>query len=285
MGYLESLNDAIDYIEKNIENHIDVNEVSKLVNCSSFHFQRIFSLIAGVSFGEYVRRRRMSLAAIDLLNKNEKVICLAYKYDYESPTAFNRAFKSVHGIAPSQAKKQGSNLKSYPPISFSLSIKGDVVMNFKIVTKESFKIIGFKKHYSSMEEGMKSIPNFWGELSRSGAISANLYSLMNGDVKGLLGVCSVQNEKGYDYYVAVSSTKKTPKGLSELVIPKSTWAIFECIGPMPSAIQELEKRIVTEWLPNSTYEYGDGADIEVYFDGDVNDKNYKCEVWLPIKKK
>lgn len=100
----------------------------------------------------------------------------------------------------------------------------------------------------------------------------------------MLGVSTCMDGQNLDYYIAVATTKDTPENMSEYIIPEGTWAIFECIGAMPTAIQTLQKRIITEWLPTSGYEYANAPDIEVYFDGDQQSENYKCEVWLPIQK-
>ena len=135
MEWIERLNNAVTYIEDNIKGDIDIDEASKIACCSTYHFQRMFAYIADVPLSEYVRRRRMSLAAVDLQNGDEKVIDVALKYGYDSPTAFTRAFKNVHGISPSQAKNEGSVLKAFPPISFKITIKGASEMNYRIEKK------------------------------------------------------------------------------------------------------------------------------------------------------
>ena len=93
------------------------------------------------------------------------------------------------------------------------------------------------------------------------------------------------NGKDFDYYIASATDNPVPQNMHEYLVPATTWAIFECIGPMPTAIQELQKRIITEWLPTSGYEYADAPDIEVYPEGDTSSPNYRCEVWLPVIKK
>jgi len=285
MDWLDCLNDAIKYIEEHLEDEIDIERVSKIACCSTYHFQRIFSYIADISLSEYIRRRRMSKAAVDIQNGNCKIIDIALKYGYDSPTAFNRAFHSIHGIAPSKAKKEGIVLRAYPPISFKITIKGDTEMNFRIEKKEAFKIVGIKEHYSrGIEESFLKVPLFWGKAHQDGIIP-KLCSLMNKDPFGILGVCSSASSQDFDYYIAVATDKETPAGMEEFIIPEATWAIFECIGAMPDAIQTLQKRIITEWLPTSGYEYANAPDIELYFEGEQTAEDYKCEVWLPVIKK
>lgn len=112
MEWIERLNKAINYIEENITKEIEYEQVAKIACCSTYHFQRMFAYMADVPLSEYIRRRRMSLAAVELQNDDKKIIDVALKYGYSSPTAFNRAFKSIHGVAPSVIKKRNNNFKS-----------------------------------------------------------------------------------------------------------------------------------------------------------------------------
>jgi len=283
MEWLQNLNKAINHIEEHLTNEISLNELGKVAGCSGFHFQRIFSYMAEISLSEYIRRRKMSLAVVDLQN-GEKVLDVALKYGYDSPTAFNRAFQSVHGFPPSGAKSEGVTLKAFPPISFKLTIKGEAEMNYKIVTKESFRIVGVKERYPvNIEENFEKVPQFWQKVTMEGTVP-KILPLMNQEPFGLLGVSTYMDGNSFDYYIAVSSDQAVPEGMNEYIIPGCTWAIFECVGPV-HAIQNMQKRIVTEWLPTSGYEYANAPDIEVYFEGDQSSDDYKCEVWLPVVKK
>lgn len=285
MEWISRLNEAVDYIEENLDKEIDYDKAAQIACCSTFHFQRMFSYIADVPLSEYIRRRRITLAAFDLQSSNKKIIDIALKYGYESPTAFNRAFHNVHGISPTEARAKGVSLKAFPRISFKITIKGDVEMNYKIITKEAFKIVGAKEHYTiNIEENFKKVPQFWQKTIQSGIIPT-LCSLMDKEPYGVLGVSTCMNGQNFDYYIAVATDKETPDGMAEYNVPECTWAIFECMGAMPNAIQELQKRIVTEWLPTSGYEYANAPDIEVYFEGNQYADDYKCQVWLPIVKK
>ena len=285
MEWLDCLNKAVTYMEAHLEDGIDIERVAQIACCSPFHFQRMFSYIADIPLSEYIRRRKMTRAAFDLQNGSGKIIDIALKYGYESPTAFNRAFQSVHGIAPSAARAQGVKLKAYPPISFKITIKGEDEMNYRIEKKDAFKIAGVRQHFAmSIEDSFANVPLFWQTTAQSGAIP-RLCALMNREPYGVLGVSTCMNGKDFDYYIAVATQSETPEGFVDYIVPECTWAIFECIGPMPTAIQTLQKRIVTEWLPSSGYEYANAPDIEVYFEGDQQAEDYKCEAWLPIVKK
>ncbi len=284
MDWLNSMNAALDYIEKHLDDEIDIDIAARIARCSTFHFQRMFSYIADVPLSEYIRRRRMTLAAFALQSCDAKVIDISLKYGYDSPTAFNRAFQSVHGITPSAAKKTGAPLKAYPPISFKITIKGEAEMNYRIEKKDAFRIVGIKRHFSGeIEDSYKKVPIFWQETMQSGVIP-RMCELINKEPIGLLGI-STECFKDFDYFIAVATDKQTPKDMEEYIIPECLWAIFECVGAMPEAIQNMQKRIATEWLPTSGYEYANAPDIEVYPEGDQYSKDYKCEVWLPIVKK
>ncbi len=285
MEWLERLNQSLDYLEENLSGTISCERAAQIACCSAFHYQRMFSYIAGIPLGEYIRRRRMTEAAFDLQTKGMKVIDTALKYGYESPTSFNRAFQSVHGVSPASARTEGVILKAFPSISFKISIRGDAEMNYKIETKDAFRIVGVKKHFPmDVEENFAEVPRFWQETAWAGAIP-KLCDLLNRPPFGIMGVSTCMNGKDFDYYIAVTSDKPVPDGMTEYEIPACTWAIFECVGPMPTAIQQLQTRIVSEWLPVSGYEYAAAPDIEVYPEGDQAAFDYKCEVWFPVVKK
>lgn len=280
MEWIVRLNNAIDYIETHLTQEVDYEQLGKIACCSSYHFQRMFGYMADVSLSEYIRRRRMSLAAVDL-QSGEKIIDVALKYDYASPTAFNRAFQSVHGIAPSQAKEPGVSIKSFPPISFKITIKGAEAMDYRIEKKEAFRVVGISRPLvKDFEENFKVLPNMWQKAIADGTIQ-KLVALMEDELMGVLGVSICDDAVEWRYFIAVASTKEIDGNLEEYTIPAATWAVFSGEGTGVS-IQELVKRIGTEWLPNSGYEYDNAPELEVYFNDDP--QNTKYEIWVPIRK-
>ncbi|WP_410772608.1 GyrI-like domain-containing protein [Fontibacillus sp. BL9] len=285
MEWIERLNQALEYIEDNLGSKIDYEKAARIACCSSFHFQRMFSYIAGIPLSEYIRRRRMTAAAFDLQTGEVKIIDLALKYGYDSPTSFNRAFQSLHGIAPSKARLEGTSLKAFPRIRISISIKGEAEMNYKIEKKEAFRIVGVKESMNvNLEENFVEVPRLWQQATQDGSIM-KLAHVMNRPPLGILGVSTCMNGEEVDYYIAAATDFPVPEGMCETMIPGGTWAIFECIGPLPHAMQDLQRRIITEWLPTSGYEYAEAPDIEVYTDGDQQSPDYRSEIWLPIVKK
>lgn len=281
MEWIEKLNSSINYIEDHLTDEIDYEELGRISGCSSYHYQRMFTYLAGTSLSEYIRRRKMSLAAVDIQNGKERIIDVAEKYGYHSPTAFNRAFQAFHGIAPSMVRNEGVSVRSYPPILFNLVVKGAIEMNYRIESKDAFKVIGISHPLDKeIENNFKIVPKMWEEASKDGTIPI-LAALMENEPTGILGISVCNDEKEWKYLIGVSSTK-TDTFFEEFIIPPSTWAIFSDEGSNLS-IQDLEQRIITEWLPTSGYEYANAPDIEVYLS--PNPENAKYEVWIPVKKK
>lgn len=280
MEWIEQLNNAMNYLEEHLTDENDYKQLGRIACCSSFHFQRMFTYMAGIPLSEYIRRRKMSLAAVDLQGKDMKIIDVAEKYGYHSPTAFNRAFQSIHGIAPSMVKNEGVSVKSFPPITFKITVKGVEEMNYRIETREAFRIVGVSVPLQKdIEQNFAVIPPKWQEVSTNGTLQ-RLIDMMDAQPMGVLGVSTCNDREPWRYYIAVSTSKE--KGdLEEYCVPAAAWAIFPGTGTN-SSIQELERRIVTEWLPTSGYEYGDAPDIEVYLNPDPQNAQY--EVWIPVVK-
>lgn len=282
MEWIERLNGAVDYIEEHLTEDIDYEQVARAACCSSYHFQRMFSYMASVSLGEYIRRRRMSLAAADLQGSEDKIVDIALKFGYGSPTAFNRAFQSVHGIAPSLVRDGGVSVKSFPPISFKITVKGVEEMNYRIEKKGEFRIVGVSQPlHREIEKNFEVVPQMWQKAGMDGTIP-KLAGMMDGEPMGLLGVSVCNDEEVWRYYIAVASSKPVDDPLEAYVVPASTWAVFTGSGTNRS-IQDLEQRIVMEWLPASGYEYANAPDIEVYLNADPQNAQY--EVWIPVVKK
>ncbi len=282
MEWIKRLNDAVRYMEKHLTDEISYEQLGRIACCSSYHFQRMFTYMAGGPLSEYIRRRKMSLAAVDLKSGDAKVIDIAAKYGYRSPTAFNRAFQSVHGIAPSAVRNEGVSVKSFPPITFQITVSGAAELSYRVEQKEAFRIVGLSRPLEpEIEKNFAVVPGLWQEAAMNGTVE-RLAGMMDTAPMGILGVSVCSDEEQWKYFLAAASTKKDDS-LEEYTISSFTWAIFSGEGACPGAIQELERRIVTEWLPTSGYEYDNGPDIEVYLNPDPSDA--KFEVWIPVRQK
>lgn len=290
MDSLKNMNAAIQYIEDNLTNDIEFKEVARLAFCSEYHFKRMFSFLAGMSLSEYIRCRRLTLAAFELKDSSVKVIDIAMKYGYNSPDSFSRAFQNLHGITPSEARNSGHSLKAFSRMIFQLSIKGGSEMNYRIEEKEAFRIVGIKKRVPIIFSGVNpEIASMWKSLDSQSIHT--LKSLSNVKPTGLISASTNfsegrMEEKGeLDHYIGVATTKDCPDQFTHLEIPASTWAVFEAIGPFPDALQNVWGRIYSEWFPSSNYEQMEGPEILWNENKDVTSPNFKSEIWIPVLKK
>ncbi|WP_226669558.1 AraC family transcriptional regulator [Metabacillus litoralis] len=284
MEGLQRMNDSLHYIEGNLDSTLQIEEIAKIACMSKFHFQRMFQMVTGFTVAEYIRKRKLTLAAQELIHANVRVIDVALKYGYESPESFSKAFRKAHGISPIEVRKTGSNIKAFPKLSFQIQLKGEQEMNYKIVHKDEFIVSG-KGTKVTMGENNKEIPLFWNTINRSG-LTKTLAT--HADEMGLMGICLNHNleQEEMTYFIGVEKiSEKVIQECEERTIPASTWAVFEVVGPMPHSIQNVWKRIFSEWFPSTGYEHGNGPEIEVYPDGDAFAEDYRSEVWVPIMKK
>jgi AraC family transcriptional regulator len=280
MDTLENMKDAIKYIEDHLDAEIEYEKIAQIALCSQYHFQRMFSFLIGIPLSEYIRRRRLTLAAFDLQNSNDKIIDIALKYGYNSPDSFSRAFMAMHEVTPSKAREKGISLKAYPRVTFSLSIKGVVEMKYRIEQKNVFTIVGVKQRFSHVDGLGESVGKMWSETPRE------TISQIAGLGNGLVGVYSgMYEDNTTDYYIAAITESDPPENLCKLEIPSLTWAIFEITGPMPTAMAEIWGRIFSEWFPTSGYEHAEAPELEWYSNGDMSSSDYQSEIWIPVIKK
>lgn len=289
MDSISSMNNALAYIECHLAEEIDYCEIAKIALCSEYHFKRMFSFLAGISLSEYIRRRRLTLAAIDLKDKNSRIIDIAVKYGYSSADSFSRAFQTMHGILPSMARSEFTKLKAYPKMTFQLSINGGSELYYRIVEKESFKLVGFKKRVPIIFNGVNpEIAKMYGLLTP--AIIEQLKALSNTEPTGIVSASTNfseerMEEKGeLDHYIGVVTTNRENTGFDELLIDAGTWAVFESIGPFPDTLQNVWGRIYSEWFPASGYEAVQGPEILWNESKNTENPKYRSEIWIPVKK-
>ena len=284
MEWLKKIGAAIDYIEDHLDKEISYDETARIACCSTYYFQRIFSYVSGISLSEYIRRRRMTQAAFELQRTDSRVMDVALKYGYSSPTSFNRAFQSVHGITPLAAKNAGCTLCAYPSIKFSIKVLGGSAMSYHIEKKEGFRIIGIRTPLvEDAKENMRIVPAFWEETLQKYNGILEIGDLSNGNPKGILGVSVYQDPKNIYYYIAVPSDKPVPDGMAECVIPEATWVVFENEGIFKDDVQGVFRRFLTEFLPFSGYEYAGLPDVEIYPICEGQPQKGHSEVWIAIK--
>ena len=278
MDWVRTINDAIEYMEKNLTGNITLADISESVNLSAFHFQRAFTLLTGMTPAEYLRKRRLSQAGSELIKGEEKVIDVALKYGYDTPESFTKAFTRFHGVSPTQAKK-GETIQFMSRYTVRITIEGGSIMEYRIEKWGAMNLLVHAKFFHA-ETSDAEIPKFWDEYYADEEYSR---------IPGYLGVCA-QAKTGSDEFKYGIGCKATdvdgiPEGFELIHIPEYDWAIFKCVGPMPDAIQDTWERIYKEWLPVSDYELIPDVDIENYLPGDQSSPEYVSEICIPVLKK
>ncbi len=297
MDWLVKMNSAIDYIEANLKGEIDFDIVAMKACCSSYNFQRMFSFITDITLAEYIRRRRLTQAALELQNSDVKVIDVAVKYGYDTAASFARAFKALHGLTPVDAKQGGVKLKAYPKISFQISIKGEREMDYRIETKEAFDVFGIETICSLKgEEGFLKPSQLWhqcfenGEYERLISNAGDLPSFLSLDLCKIHAVEYYKKTEGntFPYMLcAFVSNDSKPEGYKTIHIPAQTYAIFPSERfkwgeEFYKVLNNLQKRFYSEWLPTAEYERAEGENFEIY--GGTEEYGY-IELWYPVVKK
>lgn len=285
MEWIEGIGEAISYIEDNIMEELTMENIAKRAYVSSFYFQKGFAMLCGFSVSEYIRQRRLALAGSELVSTDEKIIDIALKYGYDSPDSFTKAFTRFHGVTPTAVRKDGALIKSFAPLKIKFSLEGGYIMDYKIVEKDSFTVIGASRMFR-YDNATTEIPKFWTEHYKTGK---GKY------VCGMYGV-NIDESMGsdeFEYLIAdnYNPSMEIPNGFVTKIIPKYTWAVFACRGAMPKSIQDVNQKIYSEWLPNcKDYEIAAGYNIEMYnnpaeYPKGTQDENYYSEAWIPVKKK
>ena len=267
---------ALAYIEANLTEDLDVKNIAKQAFLSPFYFQRIFRAMCGISVGEYIRGRRLSLAGEELARSDAKVIDIAAKYGYDSPDSFNRAFQRFHGISHSAAKKAGARLISFAPVKIKQTVEGIHMMEYRIVEKPQFTVMGVSRKFHP-ETSYQQIPEYWTEM----------FSHPDFPLMGVYGICIDDNgaDGEFDYWIADNYIpwQEIPAGCKSLVIPGGTWAVFPC---KLKTLQDTNTQMWQEWLPNCReYKLSGSYNLEVYGPPCKEDQGETyVELWLPVEK-
>lgn len=285
MEWMAVIGNSIQYIEAHITEPLTIETIARAVNVSPFYFQKGFALLCGFTVSEYIRNRRLALAGNDLAATDEKVIDIALKYGYDSPDSFTKAFTRFHGVTPTAVRRDGVLLKSFAPLKIRFSLEGGYLMDYKIVSKDAFTVLANAAVFPY--EGAKArVPAFWQQHYAEGKGKT---------VMGTYGV-NIDESKGqetFEYLIAdpCDPDCEAPDGFVVRTIPAFTWAVFPCKGALPVALQDVNTRIFTEWLPAmKDYEFAAGYCVE-YYDNPTKyakgtmDENYYSEVWIPVRKK
>ncbi|MER8016407.1 AraC family transcriptional regulator [Streptomyces griseoluteus] len=283
---LERLNQAMDHVELRLDGSVDPEELARLAGTSAYHLRRMFSALAGMPLSEYVRRRRLTLAAAEVVAGRETLLDIAVRYGYGSGEAFARAFRAMHGVGPSEARRPGVTLSSQPRMSFRLVIEGNSDMRHRIERKQAFGVVGFKARVPLVHAGPnQAIMDFVRGIGRDDL--ERLAKLSDQEPEGIVAVCddldpSRAEGTELDYWHGVVTSSAAPEGLATLAVPAGTWAMFAVSGPMPQAVQTLWRDVFTQWFPSNPYESRPGPEIlRIRPSGDGSEAD--AELWLPVE--
>lgn len=283
MEWNEKLQVIIDYVENHLqrkEEAIDYEEIAGIAECSFGFFQKVFSYMNGISFAEYIRSRKLTLAGYDLKSTDLKVIDISYKYGYDSPTSFTKAFQLFHGVSPREARNQNVVLKVVP----KMQILGRQEFSWKIEQKDGFQLVGKRITVSCKNNvHFRKIPEFWNACHRNG-IYAKLISIDTAVPKGIFGLFGAYDEQlnEIEYSIMAISDQEPPPGFIKVNIPNAAWAIFDCRGPVPQAIQKGWQYLNEEWLVKYPFRHAPCPEVEWYSNGNAYDSNYLSQIWIPI---
>ncbi|WP_433499429.1 AraC family transcriptional regulator [Sphaerimonospora sp. CA-214678] len=284
---LDRLNQAMEHIERHLDQEIDVAELARIAVTSEYHFRRMFSALAGIPLSEYVRRRRLTVAAADVLAGEETLLDIAVRYGYGSGEAFARAFRAMHGVGPGEVRRIGASLRSQPRMSFRLIIEGSGDMRYRIVEKEELRLVGRKARVPLVYEGMNpAIAEFVRSIDKE--TTQRLEGLSDQEPRGIVNAADQITDgraegTELDYYYGVVTGADTPEDLDVLTVPAGTWVVFESSGAFPQALQYLWRDAFTQWFPSNPYRSRPGPEISravVSQDGAHAD----AELWLPVER-
>lgn len=276
MRWDKKMQTIIDYVEQHLQRtqeKIDMEEIQAIAGCSSSFFQKVFSYTTGISFAEYIRFRKMTLAGYELKSSNIKVIDLSYKYGYDSPTSFTRAFQQFHGVSPKEARDTAASLRVFP----KMQLFAKETYDWELRRMPELRLIGKRFPLSAeQEENATKVPGFWNQCQRDGSFS-KMVAMDERTPKGLFGLFEDR-----EYFIMTSSSCQRPEGFVEKILPASTWAVFDCRGSVPAAIQSGWNYLEKEWVVKYPFRHGPLPEIEWYSDGNPYADDYLSQIWIPI---
>lgn len=292
---IQLMQQAICYIEEHICENINYADVAKNVHMSSYNFHRTFSFIVGMTANEYIRKRRLTLAAMELQTTDISVIDAAYKYGYESPESFSKAFSRFHGSTPKQAKRKGTKLHLFNPLVIKIIVEGGSIMDYKIEHRESQKFIALVKAFPNEiinDDNDHSIPDFWTECSEKNLIEP-MKLLRTEGKRDLYGLCSPvkDRETHFNYGIGIMVDENTEiakleqfikNGYSIWETESADYAVFKCFGSDGNCLGETWNKFFKEFIPQTGYIQTDDTDYEIYFE--KGESGLFCELWVPVKQ-
>lgn len=292
---IQRIQEAIRYMEEHIYEKINYVDVAKSLHMSSYNFHRTFSFIVGMTANEYIRSRRLTLAAQELQTTDISVIDAAYKYGYESPESFSKAFSRFHGSTPKQARKKGTKLHLFNPLVIKIILEGGSIMDYRMEHKEPQQFIALVKAFPNEiinDENDHSVSDFWGECYEKNLIEP-MKRLRTEGKRDLYGLCSPvkDNETHFNYGIGVLIDEDTDSTKLEQFVDNgyamwktepADYAVFQCIGSDGDCLSDTWSKFFKEFTPQTGYVQTDDTDYEIYFEN--GESGVFCELWVPVKK-
>lgn len=286
---IAELNRLVELVEAQLSDDLDVASLATALGTTEYHLRRMFSSLAGMPLSEYIRRRRMTLAAAEVTGDGE-LLGIAVRYGYGSTEAFARAFRSVHGVGPGDVRRDGGPLHTQSQIRFRLTIEGSITMDTRIADKPAFRLIGHAARVPLIHEGVN--PHIQAHIaSLPVSEHARLKDLSNTEPSGLLQVSAdvdpdytEGSELTYLHGVAVTDSTEVPSDLDIIEVPAGTWAVFHTEGDYPAALQQTWAATATDWFPSNPWRLRAGPSIVAVLDRADDFSTATCELWLPVER-
>jgi AraC family transcriptional regulator len=283
---LERLNEAMEHIERHLDQRIDVAELARIAVTSEYHFRRLFSVLAGIPLSEYIRRRRLTVAGAEVLAGQRTLLEVAVRYGYNSGEAFARAFRAVHGVGPGEARRGGAVLRSQPRMSFRLVVEGSSSMQYRIVKKDEFRVVGKKARVPLVHEGTNpAIVEFVRTIDPQ--TLRRIEELCDQEPRGIVSVSHNLDDRRaegteLDYYHGVVTSAAAPEDMDTLTVAAGTWAVFDSSGEFPRALQYLWRDVFTQWFPSNPYRSRPGPEIlHTRLSTDATEAD--AQLWIPVE--
>ncbi|WP_328343989.1 AraC family transcriptional regulator [Micromonospora sp. NBC_00421] len=284
---LERLNEALAHVERHLDAPIEVADLARITLTSEYHFRRMFSALAGMPLSEYVRRRRLTVAAAEVLAGERTLLDVAIRHGYGSTEAFTRAFRAMHGVGPGEARRTGAALRSQQRLSFRLVVEGSASMRYRVVEKPAFRLVGKRARVPLVHQGMNpAIVAFVRGIPPG--TTARIEALSDQEPAGIVNVSDQLGEDRsegveLDYWYGAVTGADVPDDLEALDVPAGTWAVFDTSGEFPAAVQNLWRDVFTQWFPSNPYRSRPGPEISrtrISSDGTHAD----AELWIPVER-
>lgn len=287
---ISALNRLVDLVEENLTEDFDVKDVARALGTTEHHLRRMFSSLAGMPLSEYVRRRRMTVAAADVVRGDEDLLSIAVRHGYGSTEAFGRAFRAVHGAGPGEVRRDGGPLRTQPQLRFRLTVEGSNRMNVRIVDHPAFRLVGHAARLPLIHQGTNPhIQQHIAALPKEEHL--RLKALGDIEPAGLLAVCddldpdrAEGSELTYLHGVAVREETTVPADLDTIEVPDGTWTVFRVEGPYPAALQATWAATATDWFPSNPWRLRPGPSIVAVLDRAADFSTATCELWVPVER-